>query len=30
MGTDIHWHGIMVPNEQDGVSPFTQDVDRQR
>ena len=26
MGTDIHWHGIMVPNEQDGVSPFTQDV----
>jgi uncharacterized cupredoxin-like copper-binding protein len=25
MGTDIHWHGIMVPNEQDGVSPFTQD-----
>ena len=26
MGTDIHWHGIMVPNGQDGVSPFTQDV----
>ncbi len=25
MGTDIHWHGIMVPNEQDGVSPYTQD-----
>ncbi len=25
MGTDIHWHGIMVPNQQDGVSPFTQD-----
>ncbi|NDU79320.1 multicopper oxidase domain-containing protein, partial [Actinomadura sp. DSM 109109] len=25
MGTDIHWHGIMVPNEQDGVSPYTQE-----
>jgi manganese oxidase len=26
MGTDIHWHGVDVPNEQDGVSPYTQDV----
>ena len=25
MGTDIHWHGIDTPNDQDGVSPFTQD-----
>ena len=25
MGTDIHWHGIQTPNDQDGVSPFTQD-----
>ncbi len=25
MGTDIHWHGILTPNDQDGVSPFTQD-----
>lgn len=25
MGTDIHWHGISTPNDQDGVSPFTQD-----
>ena len=25
MGTDIHWHGIRTPNDQDGVSPFTQD-----
>ncbi len=25
MSTDIHWHGIHVPNDQDGVSPFTQD-----
>ena len=25
MGTDIHWHGIHTPNDQDGVSPFTQD-----
>ena len=23
--TDIHWHGVMVPNSQDGVSPYTQD-----
>jgi FtsP/CotA-like multicopper oxidase with cupredoxin domain len=26
MGTDIHWHGISTPNDQDGVSPFTQEV----
>jgi len=26
MGTDIHWHGIHTPNDQDGVSPYTQDV----
>ena len=26
IGTDIHWHGIDVPNEQDGVSPITQDL----
>jgi manganese oxidase len=25
LGTDIHWHGIPVPNAMDGVSPFTQD-----
>ena len=25
MGTDIHWHGIHTPNDQDGVSPYTQD-----
>jgi FtsP/CotA-like multicopper oxidase with cupredoxin domain len=22
--TSIHWHGLMVPNEMDGVPPFTQ------
>lgn len=26
MGTDVHWHGIIVPNEQDGVAPLTQDL----
>jgi plastocyanin len=26
VGTDIHWHGIDVPNGQDGVAPLTQDV----
>ena len=26
MGTDVHWHGIRVPNEMDGVSPLTQDL----
>jgi manganese oxidase len=25
MGSDIHWHGLPVPNEQDGVSPYTQE-----
>ena len=24
MGSDIHWHGLPVPNNQDGVSPLTQ------
>ncbi|HEY6627775.1 MAG TPA: multicopper oxidase domain-containing protein [Acidimicrobiia bacterium] len=24
MGTDIHWHGVKVPNSMDGVSPITQ------
>ncbi len=23
--TDIHWHGVLVPNEMDGVAPYTQD-----
>ncbi len=26
VGTDIHWHGINTPNDQDGVAPFTQDL----
>lgn len=26
LGTDVHWHGITVPNEQDGVSPYTQEL----
>ena len=25
LATDIHWHGIDTPNDQDGVAPFTQD-----
>lgn len=25
MGSDIHWHGVHTPNDQDGVSPYTQD-----
>ena len=25
LGTDIHWHGVATPNDQDGVSPYTQD-----
>jgi FtsP/CotA-like multicopper oxidase with cupredoxin domain len=25
LGTDVHWHGIPTPNDQDGVSPYTQD-----
>jgi manganese oxidase len=24
MGTDVHWHGLRVPNDQDGVAPVTQ------
>ena len=24
ISTDIHWHGISVPNDQDGVAPITQ------
>jgi FtsP/CotA-like multicopper oxidase with cupredoxin domain len=24
LGTDIHWHGIVTPNDQDGVAPITQ------
>lgn len=28
MGTDIHWHGVRTPNDQDGVSPITQDLIR--
>ncbi len=23
--TDIHWHGVHTPNDQDGVAPYTQD-----
>ncbi|MDH5238181.1 MAG: multicopper oxidase domain-containing protein [Acidimicrobiia bacterium] len=26
MGTDVHWHGIHTPNDQDGVAPITQDL----
>jgi FtsP/CotA-like multicopper oxidase with cupredoxin domain len=26
IGTDIHWHGIDVPFDQDGVAPITQDM----
>jgi manganese oxidase len=26
MGTDVHWHGVRVPNDQDGVAPLTQDL----
>ena len=26
LGTDIHWHGIPTPNDQDGVAPITQDL----
>ena len=25
ISTDIHWHGISVPNDMDGVAPITQD-----
>jgi manganese oxidase len=24
LGTDVHWHGIVLPNDQDGVAPLTQ------
>ncbi|MGY6502538.1 MAG: multicopper oxidase domain-containing protein [Acidimicrobiales bacterium] len=24
LSTDIHWHGVTVPNDQDGVAPLTQ------
>jgi len=26
MGTDVHWHGVHTPNDQDGVAPYTQDL----
>jgi manganese oxidase len=26
MGTDVHWHGLILPNSQDGVAPLTQDL----
>jgi uncharacterized cupredoxin-like copper-binding protein len=26
VSTDIHWHGVLVPNAQDGVAPITQPV----
>ncbi len=26
LGTDIHWHGVRTPNDQDGVAPITQDL----
>lgn len=26
MGTDVHWHGIRTPNDQDGVAPITQEL----
>jgi FtsP/CotA-like multicopper oxidase with cupredoxin domain len=26
LGTDIHWHGVDVPNGQDGVAPITQNL----
>jgi manganese oxidase len=28
MASDIHWHGLPIPNDQDGVSPYTQDRSR--
>ena len=28
MGTDVHWHGVRVPNDQDGVAPITQELIR--
>ncbi len=26
MGTDVHWHGISIPFEMDGVAPYTQEL----
>jgi len=26
LGTDVHWHGVILPNDQDGVAPLTQDL----
>ncbi len=26
MGTDVHWHGVRTPNDQDGVAPITQEL----
>lgn len=26
MGTDVHMHGMVLPNDQDGVAPLTQDL----
>jgi FtsP/CotA-like multicopper oxidase with cupredoxin domain len=26
LGTDVHWHGVDVPNDQDGVAPLTQEL----
>ncbi|HSL58794.1 MAG TPA: multicopper oxidase domain-containing protein [Acidimicrobiales bacterium] len=26
LGSDIHWHGITLQNQQDGVAPYTQDI----
>lgn len=28
MASDIHWHGLAIPNDQDGVSPYTQEMVR--
>lgn len=25
LSTDVHWHGVPVPNAMDGVAPYTQD-----
>ncbi len=25
VSTSIHWHGVILPNDQDGVPPYTQD-----
>lgn len=26
MGTDVHWHGVHTPHDQDGVAPITQEL----